>query len=143
MSIAVIMTCTARRYAGISNVPAGVRNFIRLKLARLHAELSRNMYSEHGFDALIRAVFLLVCQRLMVVSYCIPGSPHCHVASAMWCMMSRALYSFTGAPFFTALVQNVSLFTTAFIITSAARTELFAFWKKIDVNASLSGPEPS
>ena len=44
----------------------------------------------------MRAVFLLVCQRLMVVSYCMPGSPHCQVASAMWCMMSRALNVWTG-----------------------------------------------
>jgi hypothetical protein len=31
-------------------------NFIRLIDARLHAESSRNMYSEHGLLALIRAV---------------------------------------------------------------------------------------
>ena len=30
----------------------------------------------------MRAVFFDVCQRLMVVSYCMPGSPHCQVASA-------------------------------------------------------------
>ena len=43
----------------MSNVPAGVTNLSRLKLARLQAELSRNMYSLHGLDALMRAVFLL------------------------------------------------------------------------------------
>ena len=31
------------------------------------------MYSEHGFDALMRAVFGEVCQSLIVVSYCMPG----------------------------------------------------------------------
>ena len=41
----------------MSNVPDGSTNFIRLKLARLQAELSRNMYSLQGLDALIRAVF--------------------------------------------------------------------------------------
>src|ERR1700759_1350988 len=112
----------------MSNWPPGVRNFIRLKLARLQAESSRNMYSEQGLDALMRAVFLLVCQRLMVESYCMPGSPHCQVASAMWCMMSRGRYSLTGAPFLTALVEKVSLLAT---------------WKKIEVNGSLSGEEPS
>src|SRR5215467_854636 len=81
----------AWRYAVMSNAPDGVTNFSRLKLARLHAELSRNMYSEHGFDALMRAVFFDVCQRLIVVSYCMPGSPHCHVASAIFCRRSRAL----------------------------------------------------
>src|SRR5579884_705012 len=91
ISIAVITTSIAWRYPAISNVPAGVTNLSRLKLDRLQAELSRNMYSEHGFEALMRAVFFEVCQRLMVESYCMPGSPHCQVASAILCMMSRAL----------------------------------------------------
>src|ERR1039458_8782767 len=49
----------------MSNWPPGVRNFNRLKLARLQAVSSRNMYSLHGFDALIRAVFAHVCQLLI------------------------------------------------------------------------------
>jgi hypothetical protein len=49
------------------------------------------MYSEHGFDALIRAVFGQVCQSLTVVSNCIPGSPQTQVASAIWRIRSRAL----------------------------------------------------
>jgi len=60
-------------------------------MKRLQAESSRNMYSEHGFEALIRAVFLHGCQRLTVVSNCIPGSPHWCVASAIWRIRSRAL----------------------------------------------------
>src|ERR1017187_10247939 len=104
ISIAAVTIAIAYRYAEMSNCPPGVRNFSRLKLARLHAESSRNMYSLHGFDALIRAVFLLVCQRLMVESYCIPGSPHCHVASAILCIRSRARYSFTGSRLFTIRV---------------------------------------
>src|SRR6201992_240466 len=127
----------------MSNWPPGVRTFIRLKLARLQAESSRNMYSEQGLDALMRAVFLLVCQRLMVESYCMPGAPHCQVASAIWFMMSRARYSLMGAPFFTARVKKVSLLATAFMNSSVTRTELLAFWKKIEVKASLSGEEPS
>ena len=59
----------------MSKAPAGVTYFIRLKLARLQAELSRNMYSEQGFEALMRPEFLLVCHLLMVVSNCMPGSP--------------------------------------------------------------------
>ena len=42
-------------------------------LARLHAELSKCMYSLHGLDALMRPVFDAVCQRLIVVSNCMPG----------------------------------------------------------------------
>ena len=49
------------------------------------------MYSEHGFEALMRAVFGQVCQSLMVVSNCMPGSPQMCVASAIWCIRSRAL----------------------------------------------------
>src|ERR1700733_7999924 len=99
--MAVIMTSMAWRYAAISNVPAGVTNLSRLKLDRLQAELSRNMYSEHGFEALMRAVFFEVCHRLMVVSYCMPGSPHCQVASAIFFMMSRAFWVLTGIWSFT------------------------------------------
>src|ERR1700712_10047 len=111
----------------MSKVPGGVTNFIRLKLARLQAELSRNMYSEQGLEALIRAVFLEVCQRLMVVSYCMPGSPHCQVASAILCMRSRARYSLTGLRSLTVLVENVPSFSTADMNSSVTRTELLAF----------------
>ena len=65
------------------------------------------MYSEQGLDALMRAVFLLVCQRLMVVSNCMPGSPHCQVASAMVCIRSRARYSLTGFLSLTVRVEKV------------------------------------
>src|ERR1022692_4383750 len=106
ISIAVVTVAIACRYAAISNCPPGVRNLIRLNEARLQAESSRNMYSLHGFEALIRAVFLLVCQRLMVVSYCMPGSPHWCVASAILRSRSRARYFFTGWPSATDLVRQ-------------------------------------
>ena len=66
-------------------------NFIRFSDDRLQAESSRNMYSEQGLDALMRAVFLQGCQRLTVVSNCMPGSPHWCVASAICRSRSRAL----------------------------------------------------
>src|ERR1017187_2731622 len=127
----------------MSNCPPGVRNFSKLKLAKLQAESSRNMYSLQGFDALMRAVFLLVCQRLIVVSYCMPGSPHCQVASAILCIRSRARYSFTGSLPLTVRVENGPSLSTACMNSSVTRTELFAFWKKIELYASLSGPDPS
>ena len=74
-----------------SNSPWSSTNFIRLIDARLHAESSRNMYSEHGFEALMRAVFGQVCQSFVVVSNCMPGSPQMCVASAISCIRSRAL----------------------------------------------------
>jgi len=73
-----------------SNVPSALRNFIRLMLARLQAVSSRNMYSLHGLEALIRPLLGQVFQRLMVVSYCTPGSPQCHAHSAMRSRISRA-----------------------------------------------------
>ena len=51
--------------------------------ARLHAVSLRNMYSEHGLVALMRAVFAHGCQSLIVVSYWMPGSPQIQAASAM------------------------------------------------------------
>jgi len=69
----------------------GWTNFIRLSEARLQAVSSRNMYSEHGLLALIRPVALQVCQVLIVVSNCRPGSPHSHAACEMRRIISRAL----------------------------------------------------
>src|SRR3954469_16537665 len=96
-------------------------------LARLHAESSRNMYSEHGFDALMRAVFFDVCHLLMVVSYCMPGSPHCHVASAILCITSRARKVLMTRPPRMALVENSASRWKACMNSSFTRTELFAF----------------
>ena len=74
MSIAVITSSTDLTNFGTSNRSSSVRNFSRFSDARLQDELSRLMYSEHGFEAVIRPVSGLVCQSLMVSSYCMPGS---------------------------------------------------------------------
>ena len=73
-----------------SNVPSGRRNFMRFSDARLHAESSTCMYSEHGFDALMRPEFGHVCHWLIVVSYWTPGSAQRHAASAISRISSRA-----------------------------------------------------
>ena len=91
ISCATIMVSTAWRKASASKWPAGERNFIRFNDDRLQAESSRNMYSEQGLLALMRPVFLEVCQRLMVVSNCMPGSPHWCAALAILRNKSRAL----------------------------------------------------
>src|SRR5262245_4393186 len=93
-----------------SNVPSAVapsarRNFIRLMLARLHAVLSRNMYSLHGLLALMRPLLGQVCQRLIVVSYCTPGSPHCQAHSAM--RLSRNFASHDGPSLLGSVTQCV------------------------------------
>src|ERR1700694_4437420 len=124
---------TAWRNPATPNEPFEFKYFIKLSDARLQAVSSRNMYSEQGFEALMRAVFLLVCQRLMVVSYCMPGSPHCQVASAIWCMRSRARYSLTGLRSLTVRVVKVPSDSTACMNSSVTRTELLAFWKKMEL----------
>ena len=45
----------------------------------------------------MRSVLLQVCQRLMVVSYCMPGSPHCQADSAILASRSRARNLFRGS----------------------------------------------
>src|SRR3954462_2947638 len=90
ISIAVIVVWQARLNASVSNSLSVTRwNLGRFSDARLHAELSRNMYSEHGFAALIRAVLGHVCHLLIVLSYSSPGSAQRHAASAI--MFHRAV----------------------------------------------------
>src|SRR5271170_7401001 len=93
-----MVTSQAWRKASTSNWPLGPRYFMRLSEARLQAVSSRNMYSEHGLEALMRAVLLEVCQRLIVVSYCMPGSPHCQVDSEIFRSRSRARSFSLGWP---------------------------------------------
>ena len=69
MSIAVMISSTALANASTSKVSSSRRNFSRFSEARLHEELSSDMYSEQGLDAVIRPVSGLVCQSLIVSSY--------------------------------------------------------------------------
>src|SRR6185437_6878690 len=101
-------------------------------LARLHAELSRCLYSEHGLLALMRPVFDAVCQRLIVVSNCIPGSAHSHADRLICCMRSRARSVLTVSPVVTAFRSQSRSSSTASMNASVTRTELFAFWYWIE-----------
>src|SRR6266511_1341977 len=102
---------------------------MRFNEARLHAESSRNMYSEHGFEALMRAVFGHGCQSLTVVSNCIPGSPQTHADSAILRISSRALYvPITRLRSVTARVCHSASFSYARMNSSVTRTEWLAFW---------------
>ncbi len=56
MSIAVMISSTALTNCSESKVSSSLRNFIRFSDARLQDELSSDMYSEHGLDAVIRPV---------------------------------------------------------------------------------------
>src|SRR5450631_3884214 len=118
-------------------LPSSLRNFMRLSEARLHAESSRYMYSEQGLLALMRPLFADVCQSLMVVSYWMPGSPHCHADSAMRRISSRArIVLTTRLGSVTARRCHSRSSATARMNSSVTRTELLLFWKKTDAYAS-------
>src|SRR5947199_5222798 len=132
------MTSTACTNASTSSSPSSRRNFIRFRDARLHALSSIDMYSEHGFDALIRDVFGSVCQLLIVVSYCTPGSAHCQAASARSFSSFRALIVSTTVPSVRAVRFQSASASTASMNASVTRTELFAFWYWIDAQSGES-----
>ena len=72
-----------------------------------------NMYSQHGFDALIRCVALHGFHVLMSVSYCMPGSPHTHADSAIFTRSAFASNVPMGSPVVTAFVVCVPPVSTA------------------------------
>src|SRR6187402_431180 len=113
---------------------------MRLSDARLHAELSRCMYSLHGLEPLIRPDAGHVCHSLIVVSYCMPGSAHCHAASAISRIRSRARSVSTVSSVVMAFSFQSWSCSKARMNSSVTRTELFAFWYWID---ALSLPSRS
>ncbi len=118
-----------------SNVPSGLRNFIKLMLDRLQAVSSRNMYSLHGLLALIRPELGQVCQRLIVVSYCTPGSPQAHAHSAMRFSNLRASYA-GGSPRGLSVTQRVTHWPPRCAVSmnsSVTRTDKLAFWNRIEL----------
>src|SRR3954469_213909 len=129
---------TACSYASTSSSPSSRRNFIRFSDARLHAESSIDMYSLHGFDALMRDVFGSVCHLLIVVSYCTPGSAHFHAASAIWRRSFLASTVSTTVPSVRAVRFHSRASAAASMKLSVTRTELFAFWYWIDAQSGLS-----
>ena len=96
------------------------------------------MYSEHGFDALIRPEFGHVCHALIVVSYWTPGSAHCHAASAICWSRSRALVVATTVPSVRAVRFQSAPASAASMKASVTRTELFAFWYWIEAQSGES-----
>src|SRR5512136_2622351 len=103
-------------------------------LAKLQAVSSRNIYSLQGLLALIRPLLGHVFQRLIVVSYCTPGSPHCQAHSAIRCNTSRAWnVGPSRSGFVIQCVVQCSSCSTAFMNSSLTRTDKFAFWNKIEL----------
>src|ERR1700710_1499764 len=128
MSIAVITSSTTFANVTASNVPSSRRKVIRFSEARLHEELSRCMYSEHGLLAVIRPLSGQVCQSLMVLSYWMPGSAHSQAAVAMERNSSRASVCSMTSPVVRERSPKALPDSTARMNSSLTRTELFAFW---------------
>src|SRR5690606_5072322 len=128
MSIAVMMNSTAFAKSSPSKVSSSLRNLSRLSDARLQAELSSDMYSEHGLDAVMRPVSGLVCQSLIVSSYCRPGSAHSQAAWEILRKSERASTVSMTSPASRARRPNSLPSSTARMNSSVTRTELLAFW---------------
>src|SRR5512133_1271253 len=144
MSIAVMTSSTTFANDSTSNTSAPAssvfRNFMRFSEARLHEELSSDMYSLHGLDAVIRPVSGLVCQSLIVSSYWTPGSAHSHAATAILRHSSRASTVSLTSWVERARSPNSLPCSTARRNSSVTRTELLAFWYCTDV---MSAPPRS
>src|SRR5687767_13100409 len=111
----------------MSKLPSWPRNLVRFKDDRLQAVSSRNMYSEQGFEALIFPLLGQVCQRLIVESYCTPGSAQAQAASATTCHRSAASRVSTTSPVVRARVCHLPPESAAFMKSSETRIELLEF----------------
>src|SRR3954471_25012951 len=138
ISWARITTSTACSNASTSKLPSSRRNFMRFSEARLHAESSTCMYSEHGLDALIRPEFGQVCHSLIVVSYWTPGSAQRQAASATWSRTSRAGRVSVTEPSLRAVSSQSSPRSARSMNSFETRTELLAFWYWIEAKPSPS-----
>jgi hypothetical protein len=78
----------------------------------------------------------LVCQSLIVVSNCMPGSPQAQAASEISRSSAFALIVSTGVASTRAVSAQSSPSSAFFMNSSVARTELLAFWNWIDCQAS-------
>ncbi len=125
--MARMVTATARRKPATSNSPFSSTKVIRFRLARLQAVSSRNMYSEQGLLELMRPEVLQGFQRLMVLSYWMPGSPQTWAASAISWSSARAWKVSTRSPVVTARVCHSRSSSAAYMNESVTRTEWLAF----------------
>src|SRR3974390_949978 len=110
------------------SLPSAMRKASRLSEARLQAVSSRNMYSEHGFDATIGPAAGQVCQSLIVVWNWMPGSAEAQAAWPIFSHSSRALSVLTVRPLKRAVSLQSPSSSTDLRKSSVTRTELLEFW---------------
>ena len=77
-------------------------------------------------------MFGQVCQSLIVVSYWMPGSPHCQAASAIIFIRSRARNVLAGVAGEHVVRVPLPVSITACMKSSVTRTEWLAFWKNTE-----------
>src|SRR5262245_36544519 len=105
------------------------RNAKRFIEARLQAVSWRNMYSEHGFDAMIGPETGKGCEPLVVARDCRPGSAEAQAAKPIFSHSSRAFSVFEILPGLVRQVRSQFLSaSTAFRNSSVTRTVLLEFW---------------
>src|SRR5205823_9579637 len=126
-SSTIVHSRTACSKAGASKLPSSRRNAIRLREARLHAVSSKKLYSEHGFEALIRPLAGQVCQSFIVVSNCSPGSAEAQAAWPIRSHSSRARSRLATFPPVRRVNSQMPLLWTRSRKSSDTRTELFEF----------------
>src|ERR1700749_1905036 len=144
MSIAVMISSHIFANCAASKVSSSRRNLSRLRLARLQLELSRERDSLQGLEAVMRPVSGLVCQSLIVSSYCRPGSAHSQAALLILWNSARASTVSITSPVLRARSPNDAPSSTARMNSSLTRTELLAFWYCTEVMSapprSMSNP---
>src|ERR1700722_16847207 len=101
---------------------------MRLADARLQAVSSRNMYSEHGFEARISPDDLQVCQSFMVVLKCRPGSAEAQAAWPIFSQRSPAFRVFVTLLLARPIWSQSPSVSTGRRKSSFNSTELLEFW---------------
>ncbi len=86
------------------------------------------MYSEQGFDALMRPPAGQVCQSLMVESYWMPGSALAQAAVAILAHSASAFSVLVTLPSTRRTSCQSRCSSTARMKSSLTRTVLFEFW---------------
>src|SRR6202051_4824196 len=101
---------------------------MRLAEARLQAGSSRNMFSEHGWEARMSPDALQVCQSFIVVLKCRPGSAEAQAAWPIFSQRSRALRVFVIFLLVRPIRFQSPSVSTARKKSSLSDTELLEFW---------------
>ena len=100
---------------------------IRFNDARLHAVLSKNIYSEQGLEAFILPPSGQVCHSFIVVSYCTPGSAQAHAAKEISSHTLEAGILPIAFPFVLDIRSHSPSFLRASKNLFGILTELFEF----------------